>query len=172
VAHVPVRCWLDDRVAVRPSTIEGLGLFAKEPFAKGEVVGTLGGRVIDDAELREVARTRAKYNSLAIGEGLNLVIADDEPIARGNHSCDPNLWMRDAFTLEARRDVAVDEELTVDYALQTAVEWEMRCNCGSAECRGVVRGTDWQLPELQARYQGHFSPFLNARIARDRPGLI
>jgi len=172
VTGVPDRCWLDPRVAVRPSAIEGLGLFANAPVSKGELVGVLGGRVIDDAELRELARTRAKYNSLAIAEGLNLLLDDDETITRGNHSCDGNLWMRDAYSLEARRDIATDEELTVDYALQTAVEWEMSCNCGSPRCRGVVRGSDWQRPELQVRYQGHFSPFLNARIARERPGLI
>lgn len=162
---VPQRCWLDPRVVVRPSRIEGLGLFATAPIRLGEAVGMLGGRVIDDEELGQIARTREKYNSAAIDEGVNLLLEDDELIARGNHSCDPNLWMRDAFTLEARRDIAVAEEVTVDYGLQTAVEWEMPCNCGAPRCRKIIRGTDWRLPDLQRRYAGHFSPFLNARIA-------
>jgi SET domain-containing protein len=149
----------------RPSDIEGLGLFATSPIAKGEIVGVLGGQIIDDAELREIARTRSKYNSLAVDEGVNLLLGDDEVITRGNHSCDSNMWMRDAFTLEARRDIAAGEELTIDYGLQTAVDWEMACNCGSPLCRQVVRGSDWKRPELQQRYRGHFSPFLNARIA-------
>ena len=34
-----------------------------------------------------------------------------------NHSCDPNIWMKDAVTLIARRDIQIDEELTADYAL-------------------------------------------------------
>ena len=138
------------------------------PIAKGEAVGILGGRIIDDAELREIARTRSKYSSLAIDEGVNVLLEDDELISRGNHSCDSNLWMRDAFTLEARRDIAAGEELTVDYALQTAVDWEMACNCGSRLCRRVVGGGDWKRPELQERYRGHFSPFLNVRIAAIR----
>jgi SET domain-containing protein len=142
-----------------------LGLFATALIRQGEIVGILGGRVIDDQELGHITRTREKYNSAAIDEGVNLLLEDDELIARGNHSCDPNLWMRDAFTLEARRDIAAAEEVTVDYAMQTAVEWEMPCKCGSALCRGVVRGTDWRIPELQQRYAGHFSPFLNARVA-------
>jgi SET domain-containing protein len=168
VGRAPDRSWLDERVVVRPSPIEGIGLFAAAPISKGEAVGVLGGRVIDDDELREIARTRSKYNSLAIGEGLNLLLDDLAAITRGNHSCDSNLWMRDAFTLEARTDVARDDELTVDYALQTAVAWEMRCNCGSPVCRGLVRGSDWERPEVQERYRGHFSPFLNARIVRAR----
>lgn len=159
------RCWLDRRVVARPSSIEGLGLFATELIARGEVVGVLGGQVIDDAELRRVSRTRAKYSSAAIDEGINVLLEDDELIARGNHSCDSNLWMRDALTLEARRDIAAGEEITIDYALQTSIEdWAMRCRCGSPNCRGAVRGTDWKRGDLQERYHGHFSPFLNRRI--------
>src|SRR5258705_189171 len=131
-----------------------------------DAVGALGGRVIDDAELRRISHTRSKYNSAAIGEGVNVLLDDDEVIARGNHSCDSNLWMRDELMLEARRDIATGEEVTIDYALQTSVaDWEMACNCGSALCRKVVRGDDWLRPELQDRYRGHFSPFLNERIA-------
>ena len=161
----PDRCWVDPRLVARPSSIEGLGLFATAAIAKGEAVGALGGRVIDDVELRRIARTRSRYNSAAIAEGHSLLLEDDELIGRGNHSCDSNLWMRDAFTLEARRDIAAGEEVTVDYAMQTALpEWEMACNCGSPQCRGRVRGDDWTRPELQERYRGHFSPFLNRRI--------
>lgn len=163
--RAPARCWVDPRVVARPSSIEGLGLFASAPIAKGEIVGKLGGRVIDDAELRQISRARSKYNSAAIGEGVNVLLEDDEMIARGNHSCDSNLWMRDEYTLEARRDIASGEEVTVDYALQTSIpEWEMACQCGSPLCRTVLRGDDWMRPELQARYRGHFSPFLNRRI--------
>ena len=168
--RIPRRSSLDARVEVRPSRIEGLGLFAREAIREGEVVATLGGRLIDDAELRRVAQSGRKYNSAAVGEGINLLLADDEPITRGNHSCDPNLWLANAITLVARRDIAPGEEITSDYATQTAVEWEMVCRCGSAGCRRIIRGSDWQLPDLQRRYDGHFAPFLNARIAAARLG--
>jgi SET domain-containing protein len=163
--RAPERCWLDPRVVARPSPIEGLGLFATGPIARGDVVGIIGGRVIDDVELRRIARSRSKYNSAAIGDGANLLLQNDEVVTRGNHSCDSNLWMRDAFTLEARRDIAAGDEVTIDYALQTAVpDWEMACHCGSPYCRKRIRGNDWMRPELQERYRGHFSPFLNRRI--------
>lgn len=38
------------------------------------------------------------------------------------------------------------------------------CHCGSPLCRGLITDHDWQLPELQKRYQGHFSPHINDRI--------
>ena len=163
-ARIPRSSSLDPRVEVRPSAIEGLGLFAREGIRAGEVVATIGGRLIDDAELQRLATSGRRYNSAAVDEGVNVLIADDEPITRGNHSCDPNVWLVDASTLVARRDIALGEEITTDYATQTAVEWEMSCHCGSALCRGTIRGSDWQRPELQRRYEGHFAPFLNARI--------
>ncbi len=84
----------------------------------------------------------------------------------GNHSCDPTLWHIDAFTLAARRDIAPDEELTIDYATQTDnPSFEIACRCGSARCRGTVTGADWRRPELQQRYGDHWVPGLLRRIA-------
>ena len=36
----------------------------------------------------------------------------------------------------------------------------MDCVCGSALCRGVVTGLDWQRDELQERYGEHWTPGL------------
>lgn len=84
-----------------------------------------------------------------------------------NHSCDPNIWLQDAATLVARRDIPAGEEITADYILWEADEnyiakWD--CQCGSSLCRKKITGKDWRLPELQERYKGHFSPLLNKRI--------
>lgn len=77
--------------------------------------------------------------------------------------------MQDARTVSARRDIAAGEELTLDYAMFTVTpEWRMPCQCGAGSCRGIVTGIDWQLPELQQRYAGHFSPFINIRIDKQR----
>ena len=160
----PEQSWLDPRVAVAPSSTEGRGLFATAPIAEGEVVMVLCGRVVTDEELQALGLV--KYSSLAIGEHLNLLIADDSPVTFGNHSCDANLWMADAVTLVARRPIGPGEEITIDYALHTAgLPWRMVSHCGSPACRGVVTNDDWKRPDVQARYAGHFSPFLNARIA-------
>jgi hypothetical protein len=42
----------------------------------------------------------------------------------------------------------------------------MVCNCGSSLCRRTITGLDWQLPELQRRYQGHWAPFITKQIER------
>lgn len=158
--------WLDSRITARDSPINGKGLFASAHISAGETVAIMGGTVITDDELEQLARV-SSYSSAAIGSNLNLLQAEDDPIRYGNHSCDPNVWLVDEVTGVARRDISAGEELTSDYATMTGfAEWRMPCNCGSANCRGTVTGEDWRLPELQRRYRGHFSPFLNKRIER------
>ncbi len=86
-----------------------------------------------------------------------------------NHSCDPNLWMQDAYTLVAKRDIEEGEEITADYALWEADEnyvSKWKCSCGLSFCRKRITGKDWRLPGLQKRYKGHFSPLINKRISR------
>ncbi len=43
--------WLDPRIEVRSSRIEGRGLFAREPIHAGEVVAVMGGIPITTAQL-------------------------------------------------------------------------------------------------------------------------
>ncbi len=155
--------WLDPRVVVAPSPIEGRGLFAREPIEEGEVVMRLGGEVLTDDEF--AARSLVKYSALAIDDGLNLLL-DDSPVNFGNHSCDANLWMTNEVTSGARHRIEAGEEVTVDYALHTAdLPWSMPCRCDSPVCHGVVTNDDGRRPDVQQRYAGHFSPFLNRRIA-------
>jgi uncharacterized protein len=87
----------------------------------------------------------------------------------GNHSCDPNLWWIDAYTLAARRPIAVGEEVTNDYVTSTgSADFTLACRCGSPLCRGIITGQDWRRPELQARYGDHWVPALLNRIRRIR----
>ena len=57
-----------------------------------------------------------------------------------------------------------DEELTFDYAMTDDEPYEMRCNCGATNCRGVVAGRDWMKKEVQQKYDGYFSWFIQRRI--------
>ena len=89
-----------------------------------------------------------------------------------NHSCDPNVWMRDTFRLAARRDILPGEELAMDYAMlggEPGYRSEWRCSCGAPDCRGTITGEDWKLESLRVRYEGHFIPFVNRRIAGEFP---
>jgi ribosomal protein S18 acetylase RimI-like enzyme len=161
-------CWGHPHLAVRDSGIAGQGLFATAPIGAGEVVSILAGRKVSTAELAELLE-HPPVDTITLAEDLHLVLPNDPRpvIAYGNHSCDPNAWWTDAVTLTARRDLAVGDELTSDYGTSTGVpEWQMSCSCGSALCRGIVTGSDWQRPELQDRYGDHWIPELLARQQR------
>ncbi|MEV1007401.1 SET domain-containing protein-lysine N-methyltransferase [Streptomyces sp. NPDC049881] len=163
LAHPPpTESLLDPRAVVLPSPIEGFGLFAAVPIPPGQAVQRFGGRLLDDAAL---AALTPPHSSLAVAEGLHLLLDPETPARFGNHSCDPNLWFRDALTTVTRRAVAAGEELTVDYATLTGVEdWSMDCRCGSPLCRGAVTGRDWRRAGLRAAYGRHWTPPLLARI--------
>ena len=81
-----------------------------------------------------------------------------------NHSCEPNLGLQGQIVFVALRGVAVGEELTFDYAMNDDEPGEMQCRCGTATCRGTVTGSDWRNPEIQSKYDGYFSWFIQRRI--------
>jgi hypothetical protein len=161
-------CWLHPHVTVRASPIEGRGLFADAPIAAGAVVVRLRGREVTGAELHRIFAEATGYvDTISIDEDRHLVLAPGQPVHFGNHSCDPSLWHADAYTLVARRGIAGGEEITVDYATQTAEpDFRMECYCGTPACRGTVTGADWRDPAWQARYRGHVVPAVARLVAR------
>jgi uncharacterized protein len=170
--------WIDPRIEFRKSRISGVGMFIREPIKKGEVVCIVGGTVMTDSEFVAFQATHSLYNSIQIDEHLHLV--EDPQITRDqegsmNHSCDSSTWMEGEATLVARQDIESGEEATVDYALfTTQSNWmlDARCRCGSPHCRRIITGDDWMREDVQERYQGHFSPFINRRIEKLRKGSI
>ena len=159
--------WVDSRLETRLSPINGSGLFARVPIQAGEVLVVWGGTVYTRADLlagKANLETIAVLDAdLYLADPLDALLADEYPL---NHSCDPNAWMRDAITLIARQSIVADEEVTADYALWLfEQEWKLDpCLCGSSLCRGRVTDRDWKLPDLQNRYAGHFTPYLNRLI--------
>jgi hypothetical protein len=166
--------WYDARVEIRPSLIQGGGMFARQSIQAGEIVAIVGGTVMTEDEFHAYIATVPRFNATQIGEHLHLVDLIQAPeTGEGsiNHSCDSNLWLQDEVTIVARRTIAPGEEFTLDYALTTVEpHWQLDqpCQCGMTACRRSIRGTDWQLPEVQQRYQGHFAPFINERILKGK----
>jgi len=161
--------WIHPDVEIKETLNRGKGMFATAPMKKGEEIIRWGGEYVHKAEA-DKARQAGKL-VMQFDEDLFSVEDRGESDAYFiNHSCEPNVWMKDAHTLETMRDIEAGEELTADYAMWEADEdkaskWE--CVCGSHNCRHRITGRDWRIPELQEKYKGHFSPLLNKRIKRE-----
>ena len=137
---------LNPKIEVRDSAIEGKGLFAKEPFKKGEKFRVTTGEqpwvIVTDEDFQEYIKTVPSYDAVYLGSGKNRVSTvsrNENPSNYGNHSCDPNIT-HVGDEMVALRDIAAGEELTVDYAQLSPKTWSMKCNCGAKNCTGVVRG--------------------------------
>ncbi len=160
--------WQHPYLELKKSNIHGKGLFAKDLIEAGEIVVIYGGKLYSR---EDVLSGFAKMETLLrIDEYLWIGYpAGTEPRRDDfiNHSCDSNLWFKNATTLSAKRDILRGEEVTLDYSIQSMdPKWtlEVKCNCKSEFCRSSITGNDWKMPELQKRYEGHFTPYINGRI--------
>jgi hypothetical protein len=100
----PLRC----RLYAARSPIHGQGCFARVRFAAGDYIGTFEGVEVDE-DGPHVLWLYAVETGVLIGRrGNNL-------LRWLNHSDRPNAEF-DGFDLYARRTIAVDEEISIDYA--------------------------------------------------------
>ncbi len=139
--------WVDPRLAVRPSPIEGRGLVATEPVAAGTVVIRLGGRLVGTAELGErIAAVRADptlayVDTISVTDDLHLLMPPATPAHFANHSCAPALAPLRRYELATTRPLAPGDEATVDYGpLSGAGGLDLDCRCGAPGCRGRITG--------------------------------
>ena len=155
--------YFSSKTEKRLSDIHRRGLFARRPVARGEVVVVKGGYVMTRAQ-RDGLDGALEDSEIQIGDDLFIGPATKQELEGGmmhlNHSCDPNLGLQGQIVFVASRDIEENEELTFDYAMTDDEEFEMSCNCGSPNCRGVVTGRDWMQRELQEKYRGYFSWFI------------
>ena len=160
--------YLSPKTEVRESKIHGRGLFATADIAKEEIVAVKGGRIVDGRTLRQKITPRLGPVEIQIDDDLFIAPLTDEErelsMLYSNHSCDANLGVRGEITFVAIRDIRAGEELTHDWATTDDNDYSVECKCGAPNCRKIVTGKDWQLPQLQKRYAGYFSAYLARKV--------
>jgi hypothetical protein len=142
----------------------GHGVFAQQIIKKGELLAVFGGTICEG---------NVVHNLPDCDRGLCIQVEDDlflmpRPVGDAdyvNHGCDPNAGLSGQIVLVAMRDIQPGEEVCFDYAMSDASPYdEFECDCGAKNCRRKVTGNDWQIPEIQKRYAGYFSPYIQRRI--------
>jgi uncharacterized protein len=151
----------------QPSSIDRRGIIAQEPIARHEIVAIKGGHIVDSATLAALPEP-LRGSDVQIADNFFVAALEDEEyepvMVFLNHSCEPNVGLAGNIVLIAMRDISPGEELTTDYALFDDYDGQMQCRCGTASCRTVIDGHDWQRPELQRRYGNYFSWYLLNKI--------
>jgi len=145
------------RWEIRGAGARGVGVFAVEKFAAGELVFEYVGA---PRWIWNIPR-RAWEHCFQVGYDSYVV---PRPRSAGwsiNHSCSPNCWIVGEREIETIRSIGRGDELTFDYS--TNVGWpdySMRCACGESNCRGVIVCYARLSDGLKRRYRGHVSPYL------------
>jgi len=160
--------YLTPKAEVRDAARKGRGVFATVPIAAGETVAAWGGEVMDGSAFAAQSEHR-RTHGLQIADDLYMVGPEaPDPADFANHSCEPNAGIVGNILLVAMTPIAAGEEICFDYAMADTDDYdEFICECGSAQCRQLVTGGDWRLPELQARYRGFMSSYIERRIAAE-----
>lgn len=142
-----------------------MGVFAREGIGESTLLAMWTGVVVDEEQLEGIPAEIRPYVA-QVEENLYLVsLPPIEPADYINHSCDPNAGMSGQIGIVARRDIQPGEEVCIDYAMCDGSPYdEFQCSCATPSCRGHVTGNDWMMADLQERYHGYFSPYLQRRI--------
>jgi len=161
------RNYLTPKAKTRESGVSGDGTFAKEVIKKGELIVIFGGKIISADEWKQLPKG-LQYFCLEISDNFLIGPTEVEDLGDGdftNHSCGPNAGMKGEIFLVAMRDIQPNEEIVFDYGMiNGTVFFDMECTCDSKNCRGRITSSDWKIPELQEKYKGYFSPYLQKKI--------
>lgn len=158
--------WLHPNAECRESPIHGLGVFAKRSINKGEIVAILGGLIVPKEEIQGYWDILG-HVGIQINEDFFIVPSSREELKKKgvfNHSCNPNIGFVDDIRFVAIRDIEPEEEICFDYAFNETIDEGFECNCGSKNCRKVVKPSDWKNPEIRKRYREFFSPYLRRKL--------
>jgi SET domain-containing protein len=133
--------WQKFAVDVRPSAIDGHGVFAAEPLPARRKIGEIRGESIsvEEARIRATRSERVMIVELSAKKAIDFSRSTD-PMRYTNHSCRPNARLsirQGRVEFYALRAIGVGEEVTVDYG-QTHHEGRLACRCGAVGCRGAL----------------------------------
>lgn len=138
VGHPPYQKFAVD---VKPSPIDGHGVFAAAAIPPRLKIGEIRGESISvaQARIRATRIERIMIVELSDRKAIDFSKSTD-PMRFTNHSCQANarLCIRQGrVEFYALRAIAPGEEITVDYG-ESHHEGRLRCRCGAPGCKGAL----------------------------------
>lgn len=166
--HSQFKSWVTPKVERRESGRNGKGVYTVRPIAKDERIWSfLANRLAPQNSSARWQHYQADLAQIANPLGYAYLSLAELGGESFTHSCAPNAGFGGTLELVAMQQISPAEPITFDYAMCFPFPFGlMTCHCGALTCRKVVTGNDWELPELQQRYQGYFQPFIAEKIAQ------
>jgi len=161
---------------IRKSNIKGEGVFATRNIKKDKHIFNVNLSLLPSHTLEEIDKNpKLKADgdhSDYVGHGKYVI--DFSPASYMNHSCAPSCYVKmktiaskDVYAL---RDIDRGEELIHDYTLTSVdqfagmVFWAEKCKCGSKNCRGILTGDFFTLPnDIQLKFYRNLPPSIIRR---------
>ena len=131
-------------LAVRPVR-NGHGIVALRSFRRGAVICEIKGRLVSSEEVWRYWDIEPRLGENCFRYAAETYLDPEDEIGQyANHSCDPDAGVVKRgrrLMLKAIQSIGAGEEVTHDYSTLLGADdvWKMKCNCGAACCRRVVR---------------------------------
>ena len=159
--------WVSSKVSCIDIEGKGKGLVASERINKDEIVSISGGIIIHTDYWKTLKELNLDY-SYFVAEGFlicPLNPKDPSDDWRMNHCCHPNCGIKGQIVFVALKDIFAGEELTFDYAMsESDPTYCIELNCDKENCRKTFTGDDWKQKDIQEKYKGYFSQYLQDKI--------
>jgi SET domain-containing protein len=159
-------------IALAPSKINGIGVYAVRKIKKGQFIAEGIHDDYDDLvnwkEVKSVDKDiKKKIHDFCVGSPSGFIPPEDKDFNKlyiewyFNHSCNGNVGFNKNGDFVAIKNIKKDEELTYDYGLaESNPKFNMKCNCGNANCRKIITGNDWKNLEFRKNNLLHMLPAL------------
>lgn len=163
-----------NKIYIKKSGIEGLGIFAKKDIKKDEILFEVKGRIIKDSYGHEAGYSYQQYldigpNWLVIAKNIWLSPYNSNPWRYINHSCQANAGRKGKTTIVAIQNIKKNEEITIDYSItEEDPAWTMKCTCQQKTCRKVIKSVQFLPKKLFLKYKPYMPRFMQKSYLKIR----
>lgn len=147
------------KIYIKNSKLHGKGLFVNKDIKKGEIIFIIKGKKINFLINNKAQAQKAGFNWFGYDKNTWIDVHDSF-CDYFNHSCNANTAIKGHVTIVALKDLKKDTEITFDYSLNEAdIFWDIKCNCGSGNCRREVRSIQFLPNETYNKNKDHIPKY-------------
>lgn len=160
------------KIEIKKNPGKGKGVFARQFIQSGTIIFNQDLNKLPKLRLCEIENFLEQNPDLEGDHtdyaGNGFYVIDMSAASYMNHSCNPNCAYKfqtiSRKSVIALKDIPAGEELTHDYTACSIDQfdgncfWELKCDCGSQNCRKIVNGDFLQMPREWQRKYYNFLP--------------